>query len=396
MRFLEIFFFRVALFFLVLFSAAAFAQEQPEPLTFMIAPALQLEMTVPAPVWEVSKTPPQYLVDETIEDVRKELRKTGKTGSDDQIKAQVNKRLSSNELYVFNPASKATLLVDFSPLTEGEAAPSPDNVKASATAAGESMASEEGMSNSRYRVTDAQVKGVETAYRLDLEFNANGEPRKFIGLIGFTQGNWIFLYFTDRLAVKTDYPQMEELLSSLVVRSVSGQISGGKEAFEHKDYGKALQIFSPLAEDGSAEALYYIGFMHMKGLGVPQDHKEAAEWYKKAAERGSVQAQNNLGFVFAKGDHGLNQDYAEAAKWFRMAAQNGEVAAQFNIGRMYLEGTGVAKDPIMAYAFLAWAAEGGDNNAGDYLERAEKTMTPAQIEQGKNELERLKNRSTKP
>jgi TPR repeat protein len=373
-------------------TSSAFAQSQEETQAFTITPELQLQMKIPEGQWSVSLKAPQFLVDEAIADVKKDLEEAGRSASDDEIAARVAKMLSSNELYVYKPDGKAALQIDFSALDDGENVPSKKTVKASANAAGESMASESDVSNSQYRVTETQIKGVDTAYRLDLDFKADGEPRKFIGLIGFTENNWVFFYYTDRLANAEDYGQMETILATLEVQSFTEQLSEGKKAFADKNYAKALEVFSPLADQEVAEALYYIGFMHMKGFGVPQDHKVAAEWYEKAAEKGSVPAMNNLGFVYAKGDHGMQQNYKQAAKWYRMAAENGDVAAQFNIGRMYLEGTGVDKDPIMAYVFSALALEGGDDNAKDNMQRAGQELSPEQLDQAKDQLKKLKSR----
>ena len=73
------------------------------------------------------------------------------------------------------------------------------------------------------------------------------------------------------------------------------------------------------ADQGKAEAQFYLGVMYAKGQGVPQDDAEAAKWYRKAAEQGYADAQDNLGIMYAKGQ-GVPQDDAEAAKWWRKAA----------------------------------------------------------------------------
>ena len=49
----------------------------------------------------------------------------------------------------------------------------------------------------------------------------------------------------------------------------------------------------------------------MYGKGVPQDHVEAARWYRKAAEQGLASAQYSLAVIFHSG-RGLEEDVAEA------------------------------------------------------------------------------------
>jgi len=216
-----LFSFVVAVFTLCSGVGSSFAEEMDRLQTYEISPGLQLKMVIPGNHWTVSKTAPQYLVDEAVEDVEEDLKTQGKTATPEQIKAFAEKRLSSNELYVFNPASKAVLEISFSPLGQGEEAPSRKTVKASADAAGESMNSEGGVTGSKYLVKKAQIPGAETVYRLEIGFEMDGSPRKFIGLIGFAKGNWVFFYYTDRLGNPTDYSEMEGLLESLVIQSAA-------------------------------------------------------------------------------------------------------------------------------------------------------------------------------
>jgi TPR repeat protein len=67
--------------------------------------------------------------------------------------------------------------------------------------------------------------------------------------------------------------------------------------------------------------------MYFSGQGVPQDYREAAEWFRKAAEQGEAAAQSWLGSMYSHG-RGLPQDYEEAAKWFRKAAEQGHAEAK--------------------------------------------------------------------
>ncbi len=46
-------------------------------------------------------------------------------------------------------------------------------------------------------------------------------------------------------------------------------------AFERGDYATALPLLRQLAEQGFADAQVGLGYMHVTGLGVPQDDAEA-------------------------------------------------------------------------------------------------------------------------
>ena len=58
--------------------------------------------------------------------------------------------------------------------------------------------------------------------------------------------------------------------------------------------------------------------MYSEGHGVPQDHAEAAKWYRLAADQRHPQAQYNLGLLYATGE-GVEQDYRKAHMWFNLA-----------------------------------------------------------------------------
>ena len=94
---------------------------------------------------------------------------------------------------------------------------------------------------------------------------------------------------------------------------------------------KWYRLFSAeRAERGDAGAQFNLGQMYSNGLGVLQDFKEAANWYRLSAEQGIVQAQFNLGSMYSNGQ-GVPQDYNEAAKWMKLAAEQGNALAQFHL-----------------------------------------------------------------
>ena len=61
------------------------------------------------------------------------------------------------------------------------------------------------------------------------------------------------------------------------------------------NYKQAVKWYRKAAEQGFAEAQFYLGWMYAEGQGVAEDYKQAAKWYRQAAEQGHAKAQNNLG-----------------------------------------------------------------------------------------------------
>jgi clan AA aspartic protease (TIGR02281 family) len=123
--------------------------------------------------------------------------------------------------------------------------------------------------------------------------------------------------------------------------------------------------------------------MNYNGQGVTQDYKEALKWYRLAADQGNAEAQFFLGTMYATGK-GVVQDYREAVKWHRLAAQQGMPRAQLSLGIQYYGGReGVAQDYQYAYMWLSLAASKLDGKlaeiAASSRDGAAKEMTHAEV-----------------
>ena len=111
--------------------------------------------------------------------------------------------------------------------------------------------------------------------------------------------------------------------------SVSQDFEKGGDAFERGDYATALREWTPLAEQGDADAQYNLGLMYEQGWGVSQDYRTAVKWYTLAAGQGDAVAQYNLGFMYYYGD-GVLQDHVYAHMWWNIAASLGHENASDN------------------------------------------------------------------
>ena len=122
------------------------------------------------------------------------------------------------------------------------------------------------------------------------------------------------------------------------------------------DYSRALRLLRPLAQSGFALAQHNLGWMHFKGLGVPQDHSVAFPWFLKAARQGLDRSQLNVALMYASG-LGVAVDARSAAHWYRQAADQGELAL------LYSRGHGVPKDGEQMEFWGRRAALQGDPEA---------------------------------
>ncbi len=113
-------------------------------------------------------------------------------------------------------------------------------------------------------------------------------------------------------------------------------LSSGVAAFEAKQFARALQHLTPLADEGIADAQYRLAIMYQNGLGVVRNEEAAVKWMRAAAEQG-------LGFMYLEGEC-VEKDPGAAVKWFRLAAEQGLPGSQITLAMMYEQGNGVEED----------------------------------------------------
>lgn len=171
------------------------------------------------------------------------------------------------------------------------------------------------------------------------------------------------------------------MMASAVVAMAAptwADFQAGVEAYQQGDYQAALSAWRSLAEEGDAEAQFYLGALYYHGEGVPQSTAEAARWYRRAADQGHAAAQHNLGVMHYTGE-GMPEDRGEALRWFRRAAEQGHGPAQYNLGIMYAEGFGAPQDDVQAYLWFSLAAAQHEANAQAARDFVAGRMPPARI-----------------
>ena len=107
--------------------------------------------------------------------------------------------------------------------------------------------------------------------------------------------------------LKRDYKTiMKKFALMILVIGLVGVFSGvasgqtlqdGLDAYDKKNYKKALEILKPLAEQGDAKAQFNLGGMYGLGKGVIQDYVEAHKWANVASANGhkkAIELRDNL------------------------------------------------------------------------------------------------------
>ena len=94
-----------------------------------------------------------------------------------------------------------------------------------------------------------------------------------------------------------------------------------------RDYAAAAAGLLPLAEAGDANALYELGRLCDRGLGVPQDPARGAGYLQAAADQGHANAAYLLGTLYERGQ-GVPADPARAEALFAQADEQGHELAR--------------------------------------------------------------------
>ena len=84
-----------------------------------------------------------------------------------------------------------------------------------------------------------------------------------------------------------------------------------KYYLDRKNYKMAIVELEKLAADNDPEALFILGNIYYKPLGVEQDIQKALGYFEKSAQGGFADAQYNLGVLYYKNDL-INQNLSQA------------------------------------------------------------------------------------
>lgn len=185
--------------------------------TFQLKPDLKVTLPDLAAPWVASTEPPAELVEHLTEHVLEEAAAQGKTPTTEQARAAAMKRARSNQLFVANPESGAHLLISFSPLEQGETAPSAKTVARSAEIAADGVA-DEGWAEVKTEQSATTVKGAQQAQWFTIDYRHEGERSQFLGIVGFAKPYWFWFYGNDHLKNPADRAVLEKVMRGIDIQ----------------------------------------------------------------------------------------------------------------------------------------------------------------------------------
>ena len=144
-----------------------------------------------------------------------------------------------------------------------------------------------------------------------------------------------------------------------------------------KNPSEALRWYIKAAALKEAAAIYNIGTLFERGIGVEEDMETAFDWYLRAATYGSVNAQNVMG-IFHEQGISTDRNALEAILWYRFvhicfltqdnqltyisvefskSALGGHPHAQYNLARCYSQAIGVDRRSDLAMVWFQFSAD---------------------------------------
>lgn len=107
------------------------------------------------------------------------------------------------------------------------------------------------------------------------------------------------------------------------IQSVQDAIEIVSQAFSDGEYGKALLLLKPLADEGVAEAIGMLGVAYQRGAGVEIDAEKSIELLEKAVDMGDAVAAYNLGVLYQNGMQGVEINMTVSQRYFQLANEMG-------------------------------------------------------------------------
>jgi TPR repeat protein len=107
------------------------------------------------------------------------------------------------------------------------------------------------------------------------------------------------------------------------IQSVQDAIEIVSQAFSNGEYGKALLLLKPLADEGVSEAIGMLGVAYQRGAGVEVDAEKAIELLEKAVDMGDAVAAYNLGVLYQNGMKGVEINMTVSQRYFQLANEMG-------------------------------------------------------------------------
>ncbi|KAI8885312.1 HCP-like protein, partial [Backusella circina FSU 941] len=234
------------------------------------------------------------------------------------------------------------------------------------------LAADIGVTDAHYRlgVFYQEGRGVQKDYKMAVDLYQKATKKEHEGacyrlgqLYQYGKGvelNYSKAYRFYKTAADMSHLEAHKVLN--ITLEIKLQSNGDKEenCFDpfSQEYQDSFLMYRYVAEHGDTEVQFKVGFGYEHSVSEP-NYVEAYNWYSLAAKSSHREAMYRLGLLYEKG-LGIFQDYQKANQLYYQASQleNGDALCQ--LANAYHHGKGVKVDPIKSIEYYTLAAEFGN------------------------------------
>ncbi|MBR2372427.1 MAG: sel1 repeat family protein, partial [Clostridia bacterium] len=119
-----------------------------------------------------------------------------------------------------------------------------------------------------------------------------------------------------------------------IILENKNELQDAINAFYRKDYAFATSTFERLANQGDAQAQYWVAFCYRSAKGYKRSHAKARDWYTKSAEQGNPDAMVGLAELYWNG-WAVPQSDEKREYWLKQAASTGGAKYQHELANFY-------------------------------------------------------------
>ena len=177
-----------------------------------------INFTLPSDRWEVSVDAPALAIEAMMVDMAHDKKKKGEEVDMVKIRELSQEFIKINDLFIYNQATEAYLMISLSPHGREESPPTEKTIRSSVRWTVEALdehAEVEDLNSYQTIVHSGEISGVEYATQIVSNNPLFGEPHNFIGVIGYAYPYWVFLYYNDKAKDPKDLSEMQQIIKSV-------------------------------------------------------------------------------------------------------------------------------------------------------------------------------------
>jgi TPR repeat protein len=138
-------------------------------------------------------------------------------------------------------------------------------------------------------------------------------------------------------ADENNHPKAALMLGdSYLMNSAPERLNKALTLLEQKKYSTALNQFLLLAQINHPEALFQLGLMYMKGLGVKQSDTNTVKYLTQAHENNHLKAAFMIGESYMRRSI-FRRETPQALIWYKKASDAGNGEASYRIAELLIE-----------------------------------------------------------